>query len=65
MDADTAIRRLSFVEARSSGSEALMLVAKHRTDIARAAADHRIEAETDALAERARDEARRVVDKTA
>jgi hypothetical protein len=66
MHPDTAIRRLSFVEARTSGAEALAGVAQHRREMLDAAAQQRTDIETDHLADRARDEARhRRVDKTA
>jgi len=67
MDADTAIRRLSFAEARDSGAEALAAMVQHRREMIDAAADQRTEVETTEMADRARDEQRHhhVVDKTA
>ena len=64
MSPDTAIRRLSFAEARASGSEALILVAKHRNEVVEAARENRIEAKTDEFARRARSERHHAVDKT-
>ncbi len=66
MDPDTAIRRLSFAEARGSGAEALAAIAQHRREMLDAAQQQRTEDETTRLADRARDEQRRhAVDKTA
>ena len=65
MDTDSAIRRLSFAEAQHSSTEALVAMAKHRTELAREAeTEHRTETQAaDDFAARARDEHR--VDKTA
>jgi len=66
MDPDTAIRRLSFAEARNSGAEALAAIAQHRREMIDAAAQQRTEVETSRLADRASDERRRhAVDKLA
>ena len=71
MDSDTAIRRLSFAEARHSSGEAMMAMARHRTEHSRAVAAAKAAGETatenhqaDDEANRARDAARQV-DKTA
>jgi hypothetical protein len=71
MTSDTAIRRLSFAEARHSGSEALVAMAKHRAEHHRAVTEAKASGQADAEtrqaddeADRARDAARRV-DKTA
>ena len=65
MDAESAIRRLSFVEAQHSSTEAMMALAKHRAELAREAeVEQRTDAQAaDDFAERARDEHQ--VDKTA
>ena len=65
MDAESAIRRLSFVEAQHSSTEAMVAMAKHRAELAREAeVEQRTDAQAaDDFAERARDEHQ--VDKTA
>jgi hypothetical protein len=67
MDPETAIRRLSFAEARDTGAEALAAMVQHRREMLDAAAEQRVEVETTEMADRARDEQRQhhVVDKTA
>lgn len=67
MDPDTAIRRLSFAEARNSGAEALAAMAQHRREMLDAAAQQRTEAATTQMGDRTRDEQRHhhLVDKTA
>lgn len=63
---DTAIRRLSFAEARSSGSEALVNMVELRQEILDAAAAGKTEATSEDMAARARAERRHhSVDKTA
>ena len=68
MDPDTAIRRLSFAEARNSGAEALASIVQHRREMLDAAAEQRTEVATTEMTDRTRDEQRHhehVVDKTA
>ena len=67
MQAETAIRRLSFAEARHSSSEAMVAMAKHRTEHARAVEEAKASGDADAdnhqadeIADRARDAARQV-----
>ncbi|MBI4923744.1 MAG: hypothetical protein HY834_18555 [Devosia nanyangense] len=65
MDADAAIRRLAFVEARSTSAEALVAIARHRAELTAvtepgAASEA---AKADNFAERARSQ--RKLDKTA
>jgi len=63
MDAESAIRRLSFAEAQHSSTEAMVAIAKHRNELVRGA-EQRTEAQAaDDFAERARQEHQ--VDKTA
>ena len=57
MDAESAIRRLSFAEAQHSSAEAMVAIARHRAELAR---DVEIDQRTDAqlagdLVDRARD----------
>lgn len=57
MDAESAIRRLSFAEAQHSSTEAMVAIARHRAEMAR---DVEIDQRTDAqlaedLVDRARD----------
>jgi lipid-binding SYLF domain-containing protein len=65
MDAQSAIRRLAFAEAQHSSTEAMVEIARHRSELAKATeTEQKPEAEiSDELTERARDERR--VDKTA
>lgn len=65
MDAQSAIRRLAFAEAQHSSAEAMVEIARQRSELAKATEiDHRTDAESsDELAARAQDERR--VDKTA
>jgi hypothetical protein len=39
MTADAAIRRLSFAEARASAAEAIVMMARHRTEVDQAKRD--------------------------
>jgi hypothetical protein len=65
MDAQSAIRRLSFTEAQRSSAEAMADMARHRAELAHETEiERRNETQTaDDFAERARQERR--VDKTA
>jgi len=65
VDAESAIRRLSFAEAQHSSMEAMMATAKHRGELAREAEiEQRTETQVaDDFAERAREAHK--VDKTA
>ena len=56
MDAESAIRQLSFAEAQHSSMEAMVAMARHRAELARdAASGDRSEAQVaDSFAERAR-----------
>jgi len=65
MDAETAIRRLSFAQAQHSTAEAMTEMARHRTELAREAeAEGVTEAQAaDDFAQRAREAHQ--VDKTA
>jgi hypothetical protein len=65
MDAQSAIRRLAFAEAQHSSTEAMVDIARHRSELATAReVEQKPEAEIgDDLAERARTERR--IDKTA
>lgn len=65
MDAQSAIRRLSFAEAQHSSSEAMVAMAKHRGELAQQAEiEQRTEAQVaDDFVDRAREEHQ--VDKTA
>jgi len=65
MDAESAIRRLSFAEAQHSSMEAMVAMAKHRNELAREAETEQLtEAQAaDDFAERTRREHQ--VDKTA
>ena len=65
MQLDTAIRRLSFAEARSSGSEALVNMVQHRQEMLDAVAAGKADAKTEDMADRARDAQRHHVDKSA
>ena len=65
MQLDTAIRSLSFAEARSSGSEALVNMVQHRQEMLDAAAAGKADAETQDMVERTRVERRHLVDKQA
>jgi len=65
MQLDTAIRSLSFAEARSSGSEALVNMAQHRQEMLDAVAAGRSDAKTDDMVDRTRQERRHRVDKHA
>jgi len=65
MQLDTAIRRLSFAEARSSGSEALVNMVQHRQEMLDAVAAGKADAKTEDMVDRARDEQRHHVDKSA
>ena len=71
MTSDTAIRRMSFAEARHSVGEAMMAIVRHRAEHQRAVAEAKASGAADAEtrqsdheADRARDAARQV-DKTA
>jgi hypothetical protein len=55
---DTAIRRLSFAEARSSGSEALVNMVQLRQEMLDAAATGKTDAKSEDMAARAREERR-------
>ena len=65
MDSESAIRRLSFAEAKHSSAEAMIAMAKHRAELAREAEiDQRSEAQAvEEFTDRTNDEHR--VDKTA
>ena len=65
MDAESAIRRLSFAEAQHSSMEAMVAMAKHRNELAREAeTEQRTEAQAaDDFADRTQQEHQ--VDKTA
>lgn len=66
MQLDIVIRRLSFAEARSSGSEALVNMVQHRQEMLDAVAAGRADAKTEDMVERSRNERRHhAVDKTA
>lgn len=66
MQPDLAIRRLSFAEARSSGSEALVNMVQHRQELLDAVAAGNADAKTDEMIDRSRAERRHnAVDKTA
>ena len=56
MDADAAIRRLAFAEARSSSAEALVAVARHRAELTQAAESGAVSeaAKADEFVEKAR-----------
>jgi hypothetical protein len=64
MQFDTAIRRLSFAEARSSGSEALVNMVQHRQEVLDAVASGQAEAKTQDMLDRARQEGRHAIDKS-
>jgi hypothetical protein len=66
MQPDLAIRRLSFAEARSSGSEALVNMVQLRQEMLDAVAAGNADAKTEDMLDRTRDERRHhAVDKTA
>ena len=65
MQLDIAIRRLSFAEARSSGSEALVNMAQHRQEMLDAVAAGKADAKTEEMVARSRQERRHQVDKHA
>ena len=65
MQLDTAITRLSFAEARTSGSEALVNMVQHRQEMLDAVAAGNADAKTEDMVERTREERRHHIDKTA
>ncbi len=65
MQLDTAIRSLSFAEARRSGSEALVNMVQHRQEMLDAVAAGQADAKTEDMVERTRQEHRHRVDKHA
>lgn len=65
MQLDTTIRRLSFAEARSSGSEALVNIAQHRQELLDAIGAGQADAKTQDMAERTQREQRHKIDRTA
>jgi hypothetical protein len=65
MQLDTAITRLSFAEARSSGSEALANLAQHRQEMLDAVAAGKANAKAEDMVDRSRQERRHRIDKTA
>lgn len=65
MQLDIAIRRLSFAEARSSGSEALVNMAQHRQEMLDAVAAGKADSKTEDMVARSLQERRHQVDKHA
>ena len=64
MDADAAIRRVSFAEAQHSSAEAMTSIARERSKLAETARDDQAAAVAE-LSDRAAEAERHQVDKTA